>query len=83
MSPQSGPGEMQGDATITMTVSLATYERLAALMKAAPAEQVLARLLDRDPHDHAHRCPTCARRERLAVVPDPAQGDLFDERAAG
>jgi len=42
----------------------------------------VSRLLDRDPHGHLHRCPTCAR---LAVARDrtehPDQAPLFD--AAG
>lgn len=83
MTPTAPGSQMQGDATITMTVSLATYERLADLFRVSSAEHVLSRLLDRDPHDHEHRCPTCVRRARLAVVPDPEQGGLFDDERAG
>jgi hypothetical protein len=48
--------------TLFLTVSTETYDRFAALVAdGVPADKVLERLLDRDPHDHEHRCPTCAR----------------------
>lgn len=75
-------GDTTGTATVSMTVSLATYDRLSVLLRGASADHVLARLLNRDPHDHDHLCPTCARRaHHLEVVPDPDQEVLFDERA--
>lgn len=57
--------------TLFLTVSEETYDRFAALIRGGvPADKVLERLLDRDPHDHEHACPTCARLGRRVAVPD-------------
>lgn len=39
----------------------------------------VTRLMDRDPHDHTHRCPTCARRanREQADVEHPDQLPLL------
>lgn len=64
-----------GLVSLIITVTPATYDRFAELVKqGVPAHRVLERLLDRDPHDHEHRCPTCARRaehEHVARPDDP------------
>jgi hypothetical protein len=48
---------------------------LAAVHGITP-EQALTRLLDADPHDHQHRCPTCARLEHRRPA-DPDHPSLF------
>lgn len=73
----SDRGDIEGTVTLQMTVSLEVYDRLADMLRVAPADHVLHRLLDRDPHDHVHRCPTCARRAHLQVVQPPDQEALF------
>jgi len=69
----NAPGEET--TTLFLTVSTETYDRFADLIRlGVPADQVLRRLLDRDPHDHAHHCPTCvrlARREEQAHSDQP------------
>lgn len=52
-----------GDAVISVSLSGPVLDRLAALAESYGVEPdvMLGRLMDRDPHDHDHRCPTCAR----------------------
>lgn len=44
----------------------ATLDRLSDLAKVYGVDEstIITRLLERDPHDHDHRCPTCARMSR-------------------
>lgn len=60
------------DDTLTRLVVLAAEHGMTV-------DDYLTRLLDRDPHQHAHRCPTCAR---LAVIradaEHPGQMRLFE-----
>jgi predicted dithiol-disulfide oxidoreductase (DUF899 family) len=68
---------VHGEATISMTVDLETYDRLSDLFRVAPSNVVLKRLLDRDPHDHDHACPTCARLAKQGQRHDRDQPGLF------
>lgn len=66
-----------GMVTLVMTVPVATYDRYTELVtEGVPAHRLLERLMDRDPHDHEHACPTCVR---LARRPrhDGGQSVLF------
>lgn len=48
---------------VTMSLDPDVLARLVALAEETgqPVSTTLARLLDREPHDHEHRCPTCVR----------------------
>jgi len=66
---------------LTAALTGPTLDRLVVMAQAYDIEPdvMLARLLDRDQHDHPHRCPTCARhaaREHLRLLADE-QPSLF------
>lgn len=52
-------------AAVIVRLADATLERLDALATDVGVDlnTLIGRLLDRDPHTHDHRCPTCARME--------------------
>lgn len=51
-----------------MRLSDDTLARLDLMAGAAGVDMdtLLGRLMDRDPHSHEHRCPTCVRQAALA-----------------
>jgi hypothetical protein len=58
-----------------------TLARLADLAESTGTDlgTVIDRLLDRDPHDHEHRCPTCVRQTAAAErQQDPLTASIFE-----
>lgn len=69
------PTALYPAGVMTLHLTGPTLDRLAALAAqyGTDPDTLLGRLLDRDPHDHEHRCPTCSRlavgdQQRVAVV---------------
>lgn len=69
--------------TVIVSVPDEQWARLVDLSESygLPLGETLVRLLDRDPHDHEHRCPTCVRQanREAAAAEHHGQDPLWAE----